>query len=57
MAEKTYGQRALAAVTAVADLKIAFCGAASAAPPQEVGTAAPHGGRRGWVQGALQKTC
>ena len=57
MAEKTCGQRALAAVTAVAGLIIAFCGAASAAPPQEVGTAAPHGGQREWVQGALQESC
>ena len=87
MAEKTDGPRALAAVTVVAGLIIAFSGAASAAPPhnapnssashncvanssgvlffgeygirlgEEVGTAAPHGGQREWVQGALQKTC
>jgi hypothetical protein len=94
MAEKTYGQRALTAVTAVAGLIIAFSGAASAAPAAQraqqrcepqlrgklfggpssgvlffkehgvhlgeeagKGKLAPHGGQRGWVQGALQKSC
>jgi hypothetical protein len=40
MAEKTYGPRALAAVTVVPGLIIAYSGVASAAPPHD----APNSG-------------